>query len=86
MTEVRFSKTASTFLGELSENNNREWFNAHKQDFVTHVERPFLDVLDALSARLSDAVVPLRGGSRTTFKMNRDVRFSADESPYKTAI
>jgi len=86
MTKIRFTKDSFVFFEELVENNNREWFHAHKKDFQDKIERPLLDLLDMLSHRLSDAEVPLRGGAKTTFKMNRDVRFSADKSLYKTSI
>jgi uncharacterized protein (TIGR02453 family) len=86
MSVYGFSEKSFAFFEGLSENNNKEWFNAHKSDFHDYVEGPFLGLLEALTERLSDAVIPLRGNPKTKFRMNRDVRFSDDKSPYKTSI
>ncbi|MEO1346274.1 MAG: DUF2461 domain-containing protein [Pseudomonadota bacterium] len=79
-----FSEASFGFLSELQQNNERDWFNAHKKRFKSDVEAPFVDLLEALSNRLADAKRPLQGGKATMFRMNRDVRFSEDKSPYKT--
>lgn len=50
------------------------------------MEGPFLDLLKALTERLSDAGVPLRGNPYAVFRMNRDMRFTEDKSPYRTSI
>lgn len=81
-----FTEKSFTLLKELAANNNREWFNDHKAEFKAKLEGPFIALLEALSARLSDAPRPLSGGKATMFRMNRDVRFSEDKSPYKTAV
>lgn len=79
-----FSEANFGFFANLSENNERDWFNANKKAFKNEVEAPFIDLLEALSNRLEDAPRPLMGGKQTTFRLNRDVRFSKDKSPYKT--
>ncbi|MBO6922463.1 MAG: DUF2461 domain-containing protein [Roseicyclus sp.] len=79
-----FSEASFGFFSDLSENNDRDWFNAHKKTFKAEVEAPFIDLLEALSNRLEDSPRPLTGGKQTTFRLNRDVRFSEDKSPYKT--
>ncbi len=86
MSDHGFTEKSFAVLGELAQNNDKDWFHAHKDEFETYVEAPFLGLLAALSDRLSGADVPLRGGRTTMFRMNRDVRFSEDKSPYKTAI
>ena len=74
------------FLQDLSANNDRDWFHAHKTVFATRLERPFIHLLEALSNRLQDAPRPMSGGKATVFRMNRDVRFSEDKRPYKTNL
>ena len=86
MSRSSFTENSFAFFEELSQNNNKEWFHDHKADFEKYVEDPFLNLLEALSDRLKDAEVPLRGNPKTKFRMNRDVRFSEDKSPYKTSI
>ena len=77
------------FLGELEDNNNREWFQAHKGRYEEQVKGPLLafiggfdDHLRRISAHFVADPRPV-GGS--LFRIYRDVRFSKDKSPYKTA-
>lgn len=72
------------FLADLRENNNREWFNANR-DRYERARAAYVDVLSELIARF-DAVDDLGGISPDAcmYRINRDVRFSADKSPYKT--
>jgi len=81
-----FSEDSFAFLTGLAQNNNRDWFTEHKARFQTTCEAPFANLLEALSNRLMDAPIPLEGSKKCMFRMNRDVRFSEDKSPYKTAV
>ena len=81
-----FSSESFALLRGLEANNERDWFHARKADIKAHVQEPFAALLEALTNRLSDAPRPLMGGRRTMFRMNRDVRFSEDKRPYKTAV
>jgi uncharacterized protein (TIGR02453 family) len=71
-----FPADALDFFFELEGNNERSWWLANKQRFETSVAAPMRDLLDALEPEF---------GEFRVFRMNRDVRFSADKSPYKTA-
>jgi uncharacterized protein (TIGR02453 family) len=64
------------FYQELQENNNREWWLENKDRYQTLVREPFLALLAELEPRF---------GPGKIFRPNRDVRFSQDKSPYKTA-
>lgn len=77
---------AFELLDALRSNNNRDWFQAHKDEIALEVQRPFADMLEAISAKLTDAPLPLSGGAHTMFRMNRDVRFSKDKSPYNSHV
>lgn len=79
------------FLQNLAQNNTREWFHAHKDDYITYVQVPTLALVVALGARLrrlsSNIVVDTRtNGAGSLMRINRDTRFSDDKTPYKTAI
>ena len=52
MSNHGFTQKSFDFLEDLAANNERDWFQAHKDDFQTYVEAPFLDLLEDLSARL----------------------------------
>lgn len=71
------------FFNALEKNNNREWFHAHKMEYETHVKVPFLQLLDELIARISefDNDISIKAND-TLFRINRDVRFSKDKTPY----
>lgn len=77
---------AFALLADLEANNNKAWFDAHRDQIKEEVREPFLHLLEALSAQLADTAVPLRGGSKTMFRMHRDVRFAKDKSPYKPHV
>ncbi|MET4093886.1 DUF2461 domain-containing protein [Arthrobacter sp. UYCu712] len=67
---------AFRFYAELEHNNNRDWWLEHKAIYDDAVKGP----LSLLLAELEPAF-----GAAKLFRPNRDVRFSLDKSPYKTA-
>ena len=78
-------KGALTFLRGLAKNNRKEWFEEHRADYESKLRHPMLLLVDELDARLAD-IAPEIVGSRkkSMFRINRDIRFSKDKSPYKT--
>jgi uncharacterized protein (TIGR02453 family) len=81
-----FSDSTFECLEELELNNNRDWFIENKKRLEQEVREPFASLLEILSNSLTENGLPLHGGSKTMFRMNRDVRFSNDKSPYKTFV
>ena len=79
-----FPKDTLRFLRELKKNNTREWFNANKDRYEQAVKEPMLMLLASLEARLRvafpDVVLEPK---KAMYRIYRDVRFSADKSPYK---
>lgn len=72
------------FLRQLKKNNNREWFNAHKNAYLQELSR-LEAVADALLAALNTHdQIETPSGKKSLFRIYRDTRFSADKSPYKT--
>lgn len=72
------------FLKELSLNNNREWFNDHKDDYLK-AQTEFENLMTAIIQRISlfdDEIVGIQAKD-CTYRIYRDVRFSQDKSPYK---
>ncbi|MEO9477407.1 MAG: DUF2461 domain-containing protein [Cyclobacteriaceae bacterium] len=67
------------FLKDLAENNRKEWFEAHKPDFLQYKEefKQFHESVGSLMEQ-HDQI----SGSRA-FRIYRDVRFSKDKTPYK---
>lgn len=64
------------FYAELELNNNREWWLEHKAGYETLIREPLAALLAELEPRFGPAKI---------FRPNRDIRFSQDKSPYKTA-
>ncbi|MES3022702.1 MAG: DUF2461 domain-containing protein [Pseudomonadota bacterium] len=73
------------FLHELSNNNNRPWFIMNKPRYDI-LREEFLAVVTALIAELGkfDPQVIACNPKKAMFRINRDIRFSKDRSPYKT--
>ncbi|NRR30870.1 DUF2461 domain-containing protein [Oxalobacteraceae bacterium] len=73
------------FLKELSENNNRPWFIMNKPRYDI-LREEFLQVVTELIVELGkfDPAVKFCNPKKAMFRINRDVRFANDKSPYKT--
>ena len=72
-----FDRDVLAFYAELRANNTKEWWTANKARYESHVHEPMLE----LAADLEDEF-----GEIKIFRPYRDVRFSADKSPYKLHI
>ena len=77
------------FFRELKNNNNREWFQANKKRYEADVREPLLQFISDFGLRLPEIspyyVADARRSGGSLFRINRDIRFSKDKSPYKTA-
>lgn len=79
------TKLIYCFLKNIAANNNREWFNAHKDEY--EIAKAEFDLLTtALIERISTFEEDVKGmqPSQCTYRIYRDLRFSQDKSPYKT--
>jgi uncharacterized protein (TIGR02453 family) len=70
-----FGPAATQFFEDLEDQNTREFWLAHKEVFEREVREPMAALLDSLPEEYQPFKV---------FRMNRDIRFSPDKSPYKT--
>lgn len=73
------------FLRDLEKNNNREWFNSHKEQYQRVLKKwnAFCESLIAEIGRFDKDIAPLTI-KECTYRIYRDTRFSKDKSPYKT--
>lgn len=85
-----FPKDIHTFLRELSNNNNREWFNDNKERYRASVVEPMVDFIYAMGPRLEKVseyfVADPRPHGGSMFRIYRDTRFSKDKRPYKEHV
>lgn len=75
------------YLSQLSANNNREWYHAHKEDYK-RANAEFEELLQTLIweiRKFDDSIIHNTPGE-LTFKLVRDTRFSHDKSPYNPAF
>lgn len=80
-------KEVIAFIRRLHDNNDREWFDAHRAEW-TQVKRRFGEFTSALIDGIA-AFDPSVQGLRPqdcTYRIARDTRFSADKRPYKSWI
>lgn len=81
-----FEKEFIHFFEELEKNNNREWFHGNKKRYEKYVKAPFQDFVAGMIQRIAaDDPLYAIDPKDAIFRINRDIRFSADKRPYKTA-
>lgn len=85
-----FKPETLKFLNDLSNNNNRVWFNKNKSSYEEQVVEVSLAFIKSMKAPLEDiaphfSAIPKRSGG-SLMRIYRDTRFSKDKAPYKTHI
>ncbi|MEP1093896.1 MAG: DUF2461 domain-containing protein [Cyclobacteriaceae bacterium] len=77
-------KKTFDFLRILDKNNNREWFQSNKNQYVEAHEEMigFADLL--IEEMNKHDVIQTDSGKRSLYRIYRDVRFGKDKTPYKT--
>jgi len=84
-----FPKEMIRFFDQLKKKNTREWFQAHKTDYETHVKQPSEEFVLAMGEKLkgiSPGIHAIPKVNQSLFRLNRDTRFSKDKRPYKTNL
>jgi uncharacterized protein (TIGR02453 family) len=80
-----FRPAAQRFFRSLARNNTKQWFEAHRPAYETEVREPMKALVEELDVRLATIAPEIVGDpKRSLFRINRDIRFSKDKSPYKT--
>ena len=85
-----FSPATFKYLEKLDANNNRIWFESHRQEYENAVRTPALDFIAAMADDLHALsphflALPRKVGG-SLMRVHRDVRFGKDKRPYKTNI
>ena len=81
-----FTSDYLEFFKELAANNHKEWFDANRKRYETSVKEPFKAFTQHLIDELAkkEPVFKDLKASDCIFRINRDIRFSKDKTPYKT--
>ena len=84
-----FPEDAVKFLAKLKRNNNRKWFESHKEEFIASVLEPaqeFVLVLGEMLRAVAPGIIAIPKTDKSIFRLHRDVRFSKNKSPYKSNL
>ncbi|MBK8609210.1 MAG: DUF2461 domain-containing protein [Chitinophagaceae bacterium] len=77
--------TTFAFLKQLKNNNNKAWFEAHRkqyEDAKTNLYQLVEELIKAIGK--FDAPIGQLAVKDCVFRINRDIRFSKDKTPYKS--
>lgn len=80
-----FEKDFLDFFIELAPNNNKDWFDLNRDRYANSVREPFKKFVSHMIEKMSKDMPELKGlePKDCTFRINRDIRFSKDKTPYK---
>lgn len=84
-----FSKETVAFFENLKRNNNRVWFESHRQEYENYVMKPAKAFVVAMGEKLRAAfpdIIASPKVNKSLFRITRDTRFSLDKRPYKTNL
>ncbi len=84
-----FPKELPKFLSRLEKNNTIAWFSAHKEDYESFVKHPSEEFVSVMGEKLRifcPGINAIPKVNKSLFRINRDIRFSGDKSPYKTNL
>jgi len=73
------------FFKELSQNNHRDWFHENKKRYQKSVKEPFYALVASVIGKAQQHEPEIQIQPKdAVFRINRDIRFSKDKTPYKT--
>jgi uncharacterized protein (TIGR02453 family) len=80
-----FTQDYLQFFIDLAGNNNKDWFDLNRKRYEQNVKKPFSDFVQHLIHSLAekDAAFNELEVKNCIFRINRDIRFSKDKTPYK---
>lgn len=78
-------KDLASFLTELEKNNNKVWMDANRNKYL-NAKEIFYNLVANIHEHLSKELksVTLLDPKKSIYRINRDIRFSHDKTPYKT--
>ena len=85
MNQTGFTPASLAFFRGLARNNKKPWFEAHREAYENDVRVPMRALIEEMDVRFARFAPEMTGDpKRSMFRINRDIRFSKDKSPYKT--
>lgn len=83
-----FKKDFLEFFKELAANNNKDWFDTNRERYAKNVRDPFKVFVEDLIQEMGelDKKILNLEAKNAIFRINRDIRFSKDKTPYKSQV
>jgi uncharacterized protein (TIGR02453 family) len=82
-----FDKRFYEFFEGLALENNKAYFDVNRKTYQTAVREPFVDLVGDMIMRIGEHEPELQiQPKEAIFRINRDIRFSKDKTPYKTHV
>ncbi len=84
-----FTRDTVKYFARLEKNNNREWFDAHRDELEQNVMEParvFVTVMGDTLRDIAPDIQAIPAVDKSIFRLHRDVRFSKNKTPYKTNL
>ncbi|MEO5643562.1 MAG: DUF2461 domain-containing protein [Bacteroidia bacterium] len=78
-------KSTFIFLKDLGRHNNRDWFNANKERYLSEQENMLAFAENLLEKMRTHDEIENPSAKKVLYRIYKDVRFSRDKSPYKTS-
>ncbi len=80
-----FTPDFNQFFKDLAKNNNKEWFDANRKRYEASVKKPFEAFVTEAIGRIAkhDRSIADLQAKEAIFRINKDIRFSKDKTPYK---
>ncbi len=85
----QFTAETFGFLADLEANNSKDWFEANRDRYEAHWKAPALAFIEDLGPEMARLDPALKSSARingSLRRINRDVRFSKDKSPYNASL
>jgi uncharacterized protein (TIGR02453 family) len=81
---MQLHKDTLKFLKDLKKNNNKAWLDSHRVEYEV-TRKVFIEFVDELLIELKkiNPSIDVEKGRDCVFRINRDIRFAKDKSPYK---
>ncbi|MEM7036517.1 MAG: DUF2461 domain-containing protein [Bacteroidota bacterium] len=82
-----FTQDFVDFFTELKENNTKDWFDEHRKRYENSIKKPFKTFVEHMIACVHEHDQEVKIEAKAaTLRINRDIRFSKDKTPYNTSM
>jgi len=84
-----FSRDTIAFLKNLRENNDKSWFDAHKEEYIEYLLTPFRKFVTTIGPHMHmiDPLLEISPGiGKTISRIYRDARFTKNKAPFKSSM